>query len=443
MQPKSICKISKSLLNSASVIGRQSDKPDDMQRLGAMTVKISVPNPTKPYRQTTSMNQSYFVKNLPTPLQTLWRPMLLISLGLHGFLLAIPMPSPQKPQPPKKEPEKVKITQLPTTPSPPRPAIKPSPKPTLKVSQTIPPKPKPIRPPSTEIPPLPPKTKAIPRPQLSPTPEKTPQPKATPTPSPSPTPEQSPQSTATPTPSPSPTPEQSPTPALQNPFADFPFPDNAQLGSLGLLSGETDKSARNTTDALAQVADFYTKELPARKFNSQPFNEATDLKVYKVAKEGAETQFLHLISKDGKTVIVLASQEIKDLSTLKSAETRSPEEIAFESALAPVKSSEDFGAVFPEDISKLPLAAQSAFADPNKFRGLVTTTTFKPKSPEQLFSEVQNQLIQANFTQISPEASYGGGLTYKVTQGNFTTYLYFVANAENKTIFFVSKDSPF
>jgi hypothetical protein len=68
---------------------------------------------------------------------------------------------------------------------------------------------------------------------------------------------------------------------------------------------------------------------------------------------------------------------------------------------------------------------------------------FKPMSPEQLFSEVQNQLIQAGFTQISQEASYGGGATYKVTQGNFTTYLYFVANADNKTIFLVSKDSPF
>lgn len=420
-----------------------------MQRLGAMPVKFSAPNPTKPYRQSTSMNQSYFLKNLPMPLQMLWRPMLIISLGLHGLFLAVPMPPKAKPQLPKKEPEKVKITQLPTTSASPQPAIKPTPKPTPQVSQTIPPKPQPIRPPSTEIPPLPPKTKAIPRPQPSPTPEKTPQSKATPTPSPtptprpspSPTPEQSPQSTATPKPSPSPTPEQSPTPALQNPFADFPFPDNAQLGSLGLLSGETDKSARNTIDALAQVADFYTKELPARTFKSQPLNEATDLKVYKVSKEGAEPQFLHLIAQDGKTVIVLASQEIKDLSALKSAETRSPEEIAFENALAPIKSSEDFGAVYPEDITKLP--EPDKFADANKFRSLVATTTFKPMSTEQLFSEVQSQLIGAGFAQISQEASYGGGLTYKVTQGNFTTYLYFVANANNKTIFFVSKDSPF
>lgn len=229
----------------------------------------------------------------------------------------------------------------------------------------------------------------------------------------------------------------------QNPFADFPFPKNAQLGSLGLLSGETDKAARNTTDSLGQVVGFYSKELSAKKFNAQPINEAAELKVYQVSKEGAEPQFLHLISKDGKTVIVLASQEIKDLKTLKSAETRSPEEIAFDNALAPIKSSEDFAAVYPEDITKLPASAQSAFADTNKFRGLVATTTFKPKSPEQLFSEVQQQLIQAGFTQISQEVSYGGGLTYKVMQGSFSTYLYFVANADNKTIFLVSKDSPF
>jgi hypothetical protein len=409
------------------------------------------------------MNQSYFQKNLPASLQFWVRPMLLLSLGLHGVLLALPLPSEKKPAPPaKKEPEKIKITQLPTTPpapnASPRPVVRATPRPTPQVRPSIRPQPSPIRQRMSDIPPIPPLTRATPRPQPQLTPSPTPTPsQATATPSPTPTPSQatatqSPtpsQATATPsptptpsqataTPSPQPTPEQSPN--LLNPFADFPFPDNAQPGSLGLLPGETDKAARNITDGLEQVVAFYNTALPAKNFKSQQINEAAEFKVFKVSKEGAESQFLHLISKEGKTVIVLAPQEIKDLNALKSAEARSAEEIAFDNALAPIKQSEDFGAVFPEDLGKLPQPQQ--FADINKFRGIIATTTFKPMSPEDLFNDVNTKLVEAGFTQITSIGSYGGGQAYKVSQGSFTTYLYFVANRDNKTIMLVSKDAP-
>ncbi len=410
-----------------------------------------------------TMNQSYFQKNLPASLQFWVRPMLLLSLGLHGVLLALPLPSEKKPAPPaKKEPEKIKITQLPTTPpapnASPRPVVRATPRPTPQVRPSIRPQPSPIRQRMSDIPPIPPLTRATPRPQPQLTPSPTPTPsQATATPSPTPTPSQatatqSPtpsQATATPsptptpsqataTPSPQPTPEQSPN--LLNPFADFPFPDNAQPGSLGLLPGETDKAARNITDGLEQVVAFYNTALPAKNFKSQQINEAAEFKVFKVSKEGAESQFLHLISKEGKTVIVLAPQEIKDLNALKSAEARSAEEIAFDNALAPIKQSEDFGAVFPEDLGKLPQPQQ--FADINKFRGIIATTTFKPMSPEELFNDVNTKLVEAGFTQITSIGSYGGGQAYKVSQGSFTTYLYFVANRDNKTIMLVSKDAP-
>lgn len=388
------------------------------------------------------MNQSYFQKNLPKPLQFWVRPMLLLSLGLHGLFLAIPIPSEKKPVPTKKEPDKIKITQLPTTPPAPnpspRPVIRPTPKPTPQLRPSI-------RQRASDIPPIPPLTKSIPRSQPQPTPKQTPPP-PTPTPTPSqatatpslapPTPTPSP-ATATPASSP-PSPQPSPN-SLQNPFADFPFPDQAQRGSLGLLS-EADQAARNTPQALDQVVDFYKTALPPKKFDAKPINEATEFKVYKVSKEGAEPQFLHLISKNGKTVIVLASQEIKDLSVLKSAQTRSTEEIAFDSALAPIKASEDFGAVFTEDLGKLP--EPDKFADTNKFRGIVATTTFKPMSPGELFNEVNGKLVEAGFQKIDPVGKYGGGDVYKVTQGNFMTYLYFVANRENKTIMLVSNDAP-
>ena len=378
------------------------------------------------------MNQSYFQKNLPAPVQFLVRPMLLISLGLHGLLLAIPMPSKQKPEAPKKEPEKVKITQLPTTRPSPKPSSRsspiPTPKPTPQVRQTPRPQPTPIRQPSLVIPPVSPQTKSIPRPQPQPRPTPTP-PKPTPTPTP---------------PKPTPTPSPSPSPTIENPFADFPIYPKTQGGSLGLLSGETDQSARNTTDGLDQVAAFYKNELPARKFNAASLTEETNLKVYQVSKEGGKPQFLHLISKDGKTVIVLASEEIKDLNSLKDAEARSNEEIAFyDNVLKPLENDEKLilNAVESDDITKLPEAAK--FADTNKFQPRVKTGKLAPKSPEELAAIYEAQLSQNGFTQISKEAPYGRALTYKVTQGKFKIYMYFVVNTDNNTLVILSKDSPF
>jgi hypothetical protein len=411
-------------------------------------------NPIK----TKSMSQSYFLKNLPTPLHFWVRPMLLLSLGLHGLFLAIPIAYEKKPVPIKKEPEKVKITQLPTTPASPTPRL--AVKPTPQVRPSIRPQPTPIRQRVSDIPPIPPLTRSLPLPQSQPIPERIPpQPTATATP-PQPTPERTaPQPTATlpqPTPeitppqsiatpaSPQPTPEQTPNSTVQNPFADFPFPANAQSGSLGLLSGENDKSARNTVDGVDQVVAFYNKELPTNKFNFQPITNEADLKVFEVSKDSGTPQYLHLISQDGKTVILLASQQVPDLKSLKNAEARSQEEIAFyDNVLKPLENDEKLilNAVEPDDIAKVPESTK--FSDTNKFRALVKTGKLAPKSPQELSAIYEAQLTQNGFTKISKEAPYGGALTYKIEQGKFTMYMYFVVNTDNNTLVLLSKDSPF
>lgn len=384
------------------------------------------------------MNQSYFLKNLPAPLQPWVRPMLLISIALHGLLLAIPMPPKPKPEAPKKEPEKVKITQIPITPPAPKPSVRPSPRPTPLVRQSPRPKPTPIRRPST-IPPIT-QARTIPRPQPQPSPQQTPQQ------TPSPTAQQTPPP-PTPEQTPSPVPEQSPNSEVQNPFADFPFPNNAEIGSLGLLSGETDKSARNTADGIDQVVSFYNSQLPLKKFTSSSVTDEPELKVYQVNKEGGDSQFLHLISKQGKTVIVLASQPIpkEDLKSLKDAEARSPEEIAFYDIIKQLENNEDLAlaAVEPGDITKFP--EPDKFNDTNKFEFRSKTVSFKPMSPQELFAEVEASLTGNGFTQISQEGNYGGTnvLTYKVTQGSFSRYLYFVPTSDNRTVIILSKDSPF
>ncbi len=59
----------------------------------------------------TKVNQT---KGLPAPLRQVWKPMWLLSLGVHGVLLAVPIPLAEKPKPEleKKPQELVRLTQL-------------------------------------------------------------------------------------------------------------------------------------------------------------------------------------------------------------------------------------------------------------------------------------------------------------------------------------------
>ncbi|MEQ8960942.1 MAG: hypothetical protein RLP02_23970 [Coleofasciculus sp. C2-GNP5-27] len=75
------------------------------------------------------MKSPELLKNLPTPIHKVWRPMLLISLVLHGIVLILPVPSNWETSEPE---EQVKVTQL--------PLLSPSPK--SSVNSTEEPKPK-------------------------------------------------------------------------------------------------------------------------------------------------------------------------------------------------------------------------------------------------------------------------------------------------------------
>jgi hypothetical protein len=71
---------------------------------------------------------TYF-KNLP-PLNKMWKPMWLASLGLHGLLLVIPIPSTETPKPTKK-PQLVKLTPVTPTPTLVSKIVKPKPTPVV------------------------------------------------------------------------------------------------------------------------------------------------------------------------------------------------------------------------------------------------------------------------------------------------------------------------
>lgn len=109
------------------------------------------------------MNQT---KGLPAPLRQVWKPMWLLSLGVHGVLLAVPIPlAKPKPELEKKPQELVSLTQLKPTPAAvtidPKiekerfnPQIKRRPQRTstpIAAKPTPTPKPKPVKPPAQPV----------------------------------------------------------------------------------------------------------------------------------------------------------------------------------------------------------------------------------------------------------------------------------------------------
>ena len=88
-----------------------------------------------------------FLKNLPIPARMLLRPMLMISLVLHGVVLMLPISSDLRVEQPKtsKQYKQVKLAQLPTTrPSPissPQSSAKPNPQPSQSTPAKLPTRP--------------------------------------------------------------------------------------------------------------------------------------------------------------------------------------------------------------------------------------------------------------------------------------------------------------
>ena len=345
--------------------------------------------------------QSGSIKNLPAPLQTLIRPMLMLSLALHGFLLFIPLSSKSKDTPTTQE-KRVRITQLPAS-APKQPATRTSPIPSPKVAQT-----------PQQVRMTPPTTRQLvvpsPRPQTvtSPKPVQTASPKPTPTPSPSP-------SAAAP----------SPTPATSSdPFADFPHYQPNTPGCFGLAS------CYKTGVALGNVSKYFDQQLPA-KYKVEPGPTEPGRKVYQLSK-GGKTQFLSLIFTDEQdgTVYVLADAP-RSVDDLKQA-------VEVPSGLYDL-----FGSINAE------AADEAQFADTSKFftnvssqdeqgsviigdlrPGIDTTKLVTGQSPEEVYTSLAPKLQQI-FEQVSPGVAYGGGPVYELKQGSFTGYLNLVPNKDN------------
>lgn len=269
------------------------------------------------------MTHPSFSKNLPAPVRILIRPMLFTSLGLHGLLLSLPIPSEQKSDPPLKQ-EPVRVTQLPPAPSPqPSPTVSlftPSPK--VQPSTPLPVKPSPRIQPNTPLVVKP--SPRVQQPKPSPvveenTPSPTPpSPVASPTPTPTPTPSPSPTATptltatATPTPSPTPTPTPTPSPSTtvessEQQLANFPQPDGAQPGCNGIVG-----CWQATTTNWRTASQDYISKLEAKEYSVEELNdfEEPGRKVFKVSKEGETPQYLNIFSIGGNIVSRIAEKPL-------------------------------------------------------------------------------------------------------------------------------------
>lgn len=361
------------------------------------------------------MNPPYLLKNLPVPLQGLIRPMLLMSLALHGLLLFLPTSSEPKSQIPAEKPPKqeaVKITQLPT---PAKSVAKPPTKAPPAIRQ-------PVRPPAALV---------IRQRTIPPLPQKTAQPvQKTNTPPPASAPPITPSSGDQAS---NPTSES--TAALNDPFANFPKYPNTQAGSFGLLKGEADKNSQQTPDALDDVVKFFEKELQTEGFEyeAQPDveGEGKKIKYYQVSKGNSKPQFLHLIGTEGSGTVIFLAPQALGIGDLENLEIETQESRLFGDALTQI----DDELVL---VAEFNYADTAAFNSPpenvqfeEKGTAYFDAPTAKVKTFEELDSFLKTQLEASSFT-VSQVGEYGGGPLYQIKSGTFTGYLNLAPTLDNR-----------
>ncbi len=361
------------------------------------------------------MTHSYPLKNLPTPVQLLIRPMLLISLGLHGLLLFLPTGAERNPIVEKEE--TVKITQLPSSSKPAaKPASKSAAKPAAK-------KVKPAR-----------RAVAINRPRAIVTPAPRIEPRQA-----SAAGEQARRElvAASASGETSGTDQQAEASGAESPFADFPHYSGAEPGCFGK------ESCQKTADPLGKVDAHFAKQLPAKKYQVQSVSNEADKKVYQVSKGGA-TQFLNLFTSDGGTVYVLAPEPLNSLDDLKAA-VEVPEGLYVTLSKLGGEPADDTNFDDPDNFfAKLSSEDEAGSVLAAELRSEIdgSPQLVSGQTPEKVYNGLQPQL-QSNGIEISEVKPYGGGSLYKLHKGSFTGYLNLVPSKDRTgTIVVVWTGSP-
>jgi outer membrane biosynthesis protein TonB len=364
------------------------------------------------------------LKKVPTSSRnSIWL-MALISLGIHGLLMLMPIPSEQKPTPPKPE-KRIRVTQLQTQPK--LPVVKASPPPS-PILQKTPPLPKPVTRPRTIIPPAPRASQIPSEPKPKETPPAT-KPKETP-------PAPQPKVQAAPT-KPQPTPQATPAPTLSstalysnaNPWENFPKYPTAKPGCF------QKNFCIQTGAKLDEVATYFEKELLANQFQWKPTIQEGNTKVYQVSAKNGATQFLSLIFAGGDegTVYVLGENALSLGDFKKAVEV--PSEIA-------------------DILTAVGLESQNVeatyFTEPDKFypsgalRPEISSISIIPDQPsDTLMDAFLKTNLQNNGYEVSePKSPYGGGGVYEVKKDKLKLYFNLVPTKDGAGTIVVIWGSP-
>ncbi|MBO9998965.1 MAG: hypothetical protein J7641_08155 [Cyanobacteria bacterium SID2] len=358
------------------------------------------------------------ILSVPKPVRVvLFRPILVVAVIFHYWILTLPSPSDPPSEPDMTEEveeeiqeEEVRITKLQTTQTEPPPQATPPP-------ATPPSNPQPSN--RATLPSLEPTPTATPTPTEAPTSSDEP----TPTPTPTSTPNPKSEATPEPTPSPSPTPDPGQGTTLEDPFNDFPFPPNAATGSLGLLSAESDAEARNIPSDIDGVYGFYTSVLPERNISiGEPVKNEQNFRIYPLTPqvEGIEPQFLHLVFHQNKTVIFRATQAVTELAALQDAESISVEERQFEQAINAAGNDLTLSQFRGVELAQ---GATQFCCNPNRYRPKGITVAMFQTTLDDLKATVTSRLQEQSFS-IRP-TSYQGVEAFEVQLSSFTGYVIF------------------
>jgi hypothetical protein len=339
------------------------------------------------------MAQTYFLKNVPSPLRSLIRPMLVLSLGLHALILFVPLQGEKQPEPLKEEEKQVKITQLPTVRPSPKPAAVKRRAPTRKIT-------------------TPRRTTTATPPAVAPT-------------------RSTEASTTTPT-----------VQAAKDPFIDFPHHPASTTGCYGK---EACREVKGTK--IDAVVSYFQKALPGKKFLLSLVANEPARKVFQVSKS-EQSLFLSIFQDGSNTVYVLAPEEINSLNDLKgavevpsalyellaelpSADNADPNDPAASNTIAR-----------PEDFQQPQLffkttgsvASDGSIDNPELLSGIDGAPQIAGggEEPQFFFQTFFEQRLSEIFDEVTPDGEYGGGLLYRLKKGSTTIYLNLVPKKVEK-----------
>ncbi len=345
---------------------------------------------------------------IPPAIQPYIRPMLLASIGLHAAVLLWPLPSePQKPK--VAEQQKQKTVKLTTIPSLRKPASSLTQR---TVAKTMP---------RIQAAALPQKGLVVPRPLKKRAPVK-PASQTKPTPQSATSPKPTSQA-ASPLPGANESQSQGAAGA-KGAMGDFPVFPAAVAGCLGL------QSCFSTSSSLTEVAQFFEKELPLKKYSIQQSANDADRKVYQFSK-GGESQYLTVLA-DGATTLYVVAPEPQTQASLRNA-VQIPADFTENilTQLPTAGAGDGSSDVTPDQLTtptdfftSLGGADEKGFeVNPERNPEIDSLKLVPGQTPQQVYdSSFKAALTQSSYQSTLDASGYSGGLLYEIKKGTFKPF---------------------